>query len=586
MQRTRWAPLAAGIAELIVIGVLGAIVTDSLSGLIWFPLAIVGLSAVHEFSQAFIGRVLDFDIRSVRIGSGPVILRLKIADAPVNVRAFPMLGAMNVETTRAESLRRRAAAFALAGVAGVLLVALFLALFVDNPARLALGLAVLLSAANLIPGTLDLSTRSVDNDGLVLLRTLTERDALLEERWLLPGYLRLYRRGLRRRDFADAVAISVRAATFFPDDVRWSLLRARALAGIDPHAARRELIPLVGRVWTDDEHANEFALVCNAVAYQLLRAGTRDAMPLAQEAVRLRPDDPSVASTLAFALVEDGLADDALRVLEPLLHLPLEPNDQAGVLCVQAMGLARIGKRQEAERAMADAYALDGTCALLARADAIVASPLTEGTLAGALVLTEEQELDDLLQRFAEIHESCDVEQLVAIGNQLGARFPDEPIARLEQLHARVHAEPLRHLDAMQEQVRWEPYAGWPRVALGCAAGQVACALLGSGRDPAEGMRWAHHASGLTERQGAIDAWALAANGQREEAHALLDATVPQPPRDTGWAHEMLVRAAAYAQLGEIDVADAMLNEAMRAHPECQWLLRYQHFIATRRKAG
>jgi tetratricopeptide (TPR) repeat protein len=177
-----------------------------------------------------------------------------------------------------------------------------------------------------------------------------------EER-LAARYIELARNARRIGDFA-AAAEARRLA--------YDLLVRRSGLGVEtPEARRRRL-----------DCGNDLAWLLATRPDP--EAGDREeAVELARASAEAEPDEPSYWNTLALALSRAGYDDDALAASQRSMEL--EPSWNAYDLAVLALALARLGRRDEAGRWLAEAVARrdrhDPTLdALMAEAEAALGS--------------------------------------------------------------------------------------------------------------------------------------------------------------------------------------------------------------------
>jgi predicted Zn-dependent protease len=98
-----------------------------------------------------------------------------------------------------------------------------------------------------------------------------------------------------------------------------------------------------------------------------------DALEQARQALAIEPDPPFIRGTLAYALLENGKAVEAIAILDSFDDKKTSPQGKASNLCVRAIAEARLGHTYASTRHVHDAEMLDPACELLDRARAELA---------------------------------------------------------------------------------------------------------------------------------------------------------------------------------------------------------------------
>jgi tetratricopeptide (TPR) repeat protein len=155
-------------------------------------------------------------------------------------------------------------------------------------------------------------------------------------------------------------------------------LRARARLGAGRYADARQDYLLLEQHAPTDRHR---AISQNNLAWVALMSGDpalhSEALERARAAVAVLPEMPSLQGTLAFALLENGVAGDAADILEKTVPRQSRLRDRALELCLLAMCRTRLGDRAAASRHIDEAARIDPGCVLLERARAELArSPI------------------------------------------------------------------------------------------------------------------------------------------------------------------------------------------------------------------
>jgi type III secretion protein Y len=87
----------------------------------------------------------------------------------------------------------------------------------------------------------------------------------------------------------------------------------------------------------------------HSLAYLHLRHGqNRRALITIQLAVKLAPEDPDIQRTLAYALLVNDAAADALEVLDRQAKMPESPESEAMLQLLRSRALLRAGRVEEA----------------------------------------------------------------------------------------------------------------------------------------------------------------------------------------------------------------------------------------------
>ncbi|MDE3070151.1 MAG: site-2 protease family protein, partial [Acidobacteriota bacterium] len=368
--------------------------------LLAFYLALIVGMVVHESAHALSARGLGFTVTQVHFGSGPILLKGRVAGALVAVHLMPFAGQTASRQGGAGSTPGRRAAVAAAGpLSNVALAAL---LWVDravSPAILipAAFANLLLAFENLLPRP-SAGATGAPNDGWQVLKTLTRsrwdeariRRAELGERLMeLVGDGRmdaaeaLLRDELQRAggDHPDAEALL--CALLLDDDggpaaLAEGMERSRRL--IYDHRAFPgwRALALGDRAWMIGLHQSLWASP----------GAPGEAEWLAREANRLLPNNASAEGALALVLARLG----RLREAEPHARAALRRRTQvvnaaSGPMAVslrKGLGamhatLALIGaaesRTQDAHRELAETRSLFASCPLIPELERLLSAP-------------------------------------------------------------------------------------------------------------------------------------------------------------------------------------------------------------------
>ena len=185
--------------------------------------------------------------------------------------------------------------------------------------------------------------------------------------------------GVSARDIEKALRVEPPEVT----DAAWCtessrglwMLRGSARVGVERWLDARDDFLAAERAATTDLQR---ALCNNNIAWVLLMTGDpsyrSEALERSRAALAVLPDQIAFKATHAFAVLENGAPDEAARVIESLLEKQYRPRNRALDLCVLAMCQARLGRRDAAEKSLAEATQVNPKCQLLARATAEVES--------------------------------------------------------------------------------------------------------------------------------------------------------------------------------------------------------------------
>lgn len=199
------------------------------------------LTVVHEFAHAFVALRVGWTVEEIQLGFGRTIWRSRIAGAPVNVKAFPIVGLVRIIPANLESPRLKTALIYGAGPGVELLIALGVNLFLGTSTLMSpttdvsvialqsLALAAVTGALlNLMPFSPNPGTMT---DGYALLRTPFLPRVYFESLMLGP-VLTSAEQMLSRGEAKEAEAVLSDALEDHPDVLLLHAGHARALLAL------------------------------------------------------------------------------------------------------------------------------------------------------------------------------------------------------------------------------------------------------------------------------------------------------------------------------------------------------------------
>lgn len=339
----------------------------------------------HEAAHVLVARALGLRVYRVRIGTGRLVWRSRIADVDVRLHAVPWSGGLTLYAPIDRSgLRLRRALVALAGPAlhGVLLgLAMVVAIGVSysEMGHLALGLDFaaangVLLVLNLAPWRAPALEGIYESDGLVLLK------APFLKGTELANYL---------------VSQFVTEATLLSEDGRYDEACQRTRAGLDAHPDSVALRVSLGMTLALDSRCEEAreafrdalaqpnvppemqAILRNNVAWANLMLDTDldEADVLSAQAMEQLGWSRPLQGTRGAVLVARGRIHAGLVLLHQALERPeqLHPMARATYEGAVALALARQGEGVAAQTHLARAREAFATCPLLPRVEEALA---------------------------------------------------------------------------------------------------------------------------------------------------------------------------------------------------------------------
>lgn len=91
--------------------------------IVWFCLAWVVLTIIHEIGHAVVARLVGWRVHALQIGFGPIVMARIIQGIPVEIRLFPIVGLVEITPSNLKSPRLKNALIYAAGPAVEVLVA-------------------------------------------------------------------------------------------------------------------------------------------------------------------------------------------------------------------------------------------------------------------------------------------------------------------------------------------------------------------------------------------------------------------------------------------------------------------------------
>jgi hypothetical protein len=331
--------------------------------------AIVCLVCVHECGHAVAGHLVGFDVLRVRVGFGPRILRFHVGETLVEGHLLPFAGGVSVTGTEYKRIRRRVAVVAFSGVGSALVVAAVGALLADSAVRIAFVWASVFQLGNLLAREGDGGTGPSDSDARLFGRALFGPRRWLEERFVSPGLRRRFAQEVNDKRLDEARESAQLYRRLFPGTPAAGImtLLVRCIGGpVD--------VSQLEEIWssTPEVQVNDFIVSCALLiawyAIWWTRSCDDQLLAILRQIRTTMPNIGATAEVLSWALIERGDLAEGLRMNEVALQDELNTNEtQAQLLAMRAIGLARIGSRDEASVLRAQAADLDPTCNFLGR---------------------------------------------------------------------------------------------------------------------------------------------------------------------------------------------------------------------------
>ena len=289
--------------------------------LFWAPALVV-----HECGHALVAKLVGWRVTQMVLGMGPELVRFRVGETQVVVRALLAEGYVTPAPKRAGSARLANALVYLGGPGAELLVAAVIALawgwdpfFVrsdDYPLLVSQSAALALTigaVTNLIPH----SMAGAPNDGMGILMSAGLSPHHFDYRLSLPAQ-REVERALHAGQLAHAREVAVRETTPHPDNAHLALLGVRVTAAEgDTDGAIAQLEALRERA---PRNPLVEAELLHTAALIALGSGDPELLGRALHAVRSAIDAggpaASYLATLGALLFEQGRMDEAFEALQ------------------------------------------------------------------------------------------------------------------------------------------------------------------------------------------------------------------------------------------------------------------------------
>lgn len=289
--------------------------------LFWAPALVI-----HECGHALVAKLVGWRVTQMVLGAGPELVRFRVGETQVVVRALLAEGYVTPAPKRPGSARLANALVYLGGPGAELLVAAVIALawgwdpfFVqsDDFALLASQSAALALTIGAVTNLVPHSMAGAPNDGLGILLSAGLAPHHFDYQLAQPAEF-LVERALHENRLAEAREIAVREASRHPENAHLALLVVRV------QAAEGDLDGAVARLETLRDEAPRNALVeaelLHTAALVALGSGDPDLLGRALQAVRsaieARGAAPSYLATMGALLFEQGRMDEAFEALQ------------------------------------------------------------------------------------------------------------------------------------------------------------------------------------------------------------------------------------------------------------------------------
>lgn len=289
--------------------------------LFWAPALVI-----HECGHALVAKLVGWRVTQMVLGMGPELVRFRVGETQVVVRALLVEGYVTPAPKRPGSARLANALVYLGGPGAELLAAALIALawgwdpfFVrsDDYALLASQCAALALTIGAVTNLIPHSLAGAPNDGLGILMSAALTPHHFDYRLALPAE-REVERALHAGKLGAAREVAMREAAQHPENAHLAMLAARVVAAEgDTEAAIAQLEALRE---TAPRHPLVEAELLHTAALIALGSGDPELLGRALQAVRsaieARGPAASYQATLGALLFEQGRMDEAFDALQ------------------------------------------------------------------------------------------------------------------------------------------------------------------------------------------------------------------------------------------------------------------------------